>query len=301
MTIEHIEDLKVYVQVIDSGHLAAAGRVLGLSATLVSRRLARLEAALGVRLLTRTTRRLHVTDEGKVFYSRCQRILSELAHAQRELLPTSNEISGTVRVVLPTSMLSYGIMDALNDFMLHNPLIVIQVQISDEPVDLLAGGWDVGTHIGVPNDSSHIGRHLGAVSPKIAATPEYLARYGLPESPLELSQHDCIRVVRRGVVHEYWPIIDKQGEVQKVPISGRLICHDFITLYSAMCAGVGIGLIPLAALRKAQAKGELIEILPDCRIEGVTLYAIIPAGRNKLPRVQVFVNWLRSFMETLDV
>ncbi|WP_299495247.1 LysR family transcriptional regulator [uncultured Shewanella sp.] len=300
MKIQHIDDLKVYVQVIDSGHLAAAGRVLGLSATLVSRRLARLESALGVRLLARTTRRIHVTDEGKVFYARCQRILSELDDAERELQPISNVVSGTVKAVLPTSMLSYGIMDALNDFMMQHPQLTVQVQLSDEPVDLLAGGWDVATHIGVPHDSSHIGRRLGSLSPKIAATPDYLAQHGIPETPFELSQHECIRVVRSGEVHEYWPIMNESGEVQKVPINGRLICHDFITLYSALCAGVGIGLIPVAALRKAQEKGELTEILPHCRVEGVTLYAIIPSGRNKLPKVQVFVDWLTSFMEILN-
>ncbi|WP_298770719.1 LysR family transcriptional regulator [uncultured Shewanella sp.] len=300
MKIQHLDDLKVYVQVIDSGHLAAAGRVLGLSATLVSRRLARLESALGVRLLERTTRRLHVTDEGKVFYSRCQRILSELDLAQSELLPIGNEMSGKVKVVLPTSMLSYGIMDALKDFMGQYPFIEIQVQLSDEPVDLLVGGWDVATHIGAPHDSSHIGRRLGTISPKIAATPDYLVRHGLPKTPLELSQHECIRVVRSGVEHEYWPIVNEEGEMQKVPINGRLICHDFITLYSAMCAGVGIGLLPLAALRKAQQEEQLVEVLPDCQVEGITLYAIIPTGRNKLPRVRVFVNWLATFMETLD-
>ena len=299
MTIEHISDLQVYAQVVDSGSLAAAGRVLGLSPPLVSRRLARLERSLGVRLLTRTTRSLHVTDEGRAFYVRCQKILAELALAESELQPFSSEVSGIVRVVLPTSMLAYGIMDALKDLLEAHPLLTVQVRLSDQPVDLLAGGWDVATHIGAPEDSSHIGKLLGTITPRLAATAEYLAQHGIPEVPADLSKHQCIRVASDRT-QEHWPIIDIEGATQRVPIGGQLICNDVISLYTAMCSGLGIGLLPKAALRRAEEEGELTEVLPGCRVEGNTLFALIPAGRNKLPRVCVVADWLAKFMQSLD-
>ncbi len=299
VTIDHIEDLQVYVQVVDSGALAAAGRVLGLSPTLVSRRLARIEDALGVRLLERTTRSLHVTDEGRSFYARCRRILAELEAAEGELKPALSEVSGTVRVVLPTSMLAYGIMTALKELLDAHPLLTVQVRLSDQAVDLLAGGWDVATHIGVPGDSSHIGRRLGTISPRLAATPEYLAREGIPEIPLDLSKHQCIRVAPDRE-QQHWPIIDQGGVTQRIPIGGRLICHDFITLYTAMCSGLGIGMLPRAALRKAEKDGVLTEVLPGCQVESNTLYALMPAGRQGVPRLRAFVSWLVAFMRTLD-
>lgn len=296
MKIDHIEDLQVFVQVVDSGTLAGAGRVLSLAPTLVTRRLARLESSLGVRLLERTTRRLHVTDEGRAFYARCCRILSELEVAEEELQPASNNVVGVVRVVLPTSMLAYGIMDSLNVFLLNYPQLSVQIRLSDQPVDLIAGGWDVATHIGVPEDSSHIGRRLGRISPRLAATQEYLAKQGIPEHPLDLSKHKCIRMTGQ----EQWPIIDKNGTTQNVPIGGQLMCHDVISLYTAMCAGMGIGLLPNAALKKAQEKGLLTQVLPDCQVESNTLYALMPAGRQSLPRIRLTVDWLAEFMGALD-
>lgn len=296
MKIEHIEDLRVFVQVVDSGTLAAAGRVLSLAPTLVTRRLARLEASLGVRLLERTTRRLHVTDEGRAFYARCSRILRELEVAEAELQPASASVAGVVRVVLPTSMLAYGIMDSLNSFLKKHPHLAIQIRLSDQSVDLIAGGWDVATHIGVPSDSSHIGRRLGIISPRLAATAEYLAQQGIPETPIDLSKHQCIRMAGQ----EQWPIIDKNGITQHVPIGGQLMCHDVISLYTAMCAGLGIGLLPRAALKKAQDEGVLTPVLPDCQVESNTLYALIPAGRQGLPRIRLTVDWLSEFMASLD-
>lgn len=300
MAVEHIEDLRVFVQIVDTGTLAAAGRVLGLPATLVSRRLARLEESLAVRLIERTTRRLHITEEGWTFYARCRRVLAELESAELELTAESSAVSGTVRTVLPTSMLAYGVMDALKAFMDEHPQLTIEVQLSDRPVDLLAGGWDVATHIGIPTDSSHISRRLGTLSPRLAATPEYLARHGVPKDPMDLATHECIRQMVGGVPVKEWPIVNAVGELQRVPVSGRLICYDIISLYTAMCSGHGIGLVPMAALRKARQEGLLVEVLADCYADGPTLFALIPAGRNKMQRVRLFTEWLASFMETLN-
>lgn len=299
MSIDHIKDLKVFVQVVDSGTLSGAGLVLNLAPTIVSRRLSRLEDAIGMRLLERTTRRLHVTDEGRTFYARCRRILHELEEAQDELRPVSNEISGTVRIVLPSSMLAYGIMNSLKELLELHPKLTVQIRLSDHAVDLIAGGWDIATHIGVPSDSSHIGRRLGEIKPCLAATEGYLTRQGIPKLPIEISKHQCIRFNSKQP-QEHWPIIDHNGNTQKVPIGGQLICDDVITLFNAMCAGYGIGLLPRAVLKKAEKDGVLTQVLPDCTVESNTLYALIPSGRQGLPKIRLVVEWLVGFMETLD-
>lgn len=299
MKIQHLEDIQVYAQVVDSGSLASAGRVLNLSSTLVSRRIARLEKSLGVRLLERTTRSLCVTDEGQVFYRRCRRILAELEDAEQDLVPASTRVSGIVRALLPTSMLAYGVMTSLKALLKQHPNLTVQIQLADSQVDLMAGGWDVATHIGAPKDSSHIGRRLGVIEPRLAATAEYLNLAGKPQTPMDLTQHQCIRMsVSQTQTH--WTVIDDQGISQDVPIGGQLICHDVISLVTAMKSGLGIGLIPRASLMLALEKGELLEVLPDCHIEANPLYALIPSGRNQLPRIKVFVDWLAQFIQSLN-
>lgn len=299
MPIEHVDDLRVYAQVVERGTLAAAGRSLDMSPTLVSRRLARLERAVGVRLVERTTRSLHVTHEGRAFYRRSRRILGELEVAERELRPVSTEVEGTVRIVLPTSMLAYGIMDALDDLLTTHPKLSVHVRVSDEATDVLDGGWDIATHFGVPDHTSHVGQLLGSISPVLAATPDYLAHSGTPEHPLDLSSHECIRA-GSGALADEWPIVDTTGVTHRVPIGGRLTCHDVITLYTAMTAGLGIGLIPRAVLRRAQRAGLLDEVLPGCHLEGPTIYAVMPVGRHRLPRIRAVVEWLADFMQALD-
>ena len=250
MAIDHIDDLRVFAQVVDSGTLAAAGRVLDLSPTLVSRRLARLEQSLGVRLLERTTRSLRITEEGRAFYARCHRILTEMDFAVAELQPASQAVSGLVRVVLPSSTLAYGIMESLRELLDLHPELSVHIQLSDHPVDLLAGGWDVATHIGPPRDSSHVGKRLGTITAHLVATPEYLARAGIPEQPSDLSHHQCLRFASHQS-QNFWPIIDGSGQLHRIPVGGRLICHDLITLLNAVNAGWGIGVLPNVALKKA--------------------------------------------------
>ena len=299
MQLDHLEDLRVFVQIVDSGSLAAAGRILNISATLVSRRIARLETSLNVRLLERSTRRLKVTDEGRAFYLRCRRILTELEAAEEELKPASHDVSGVVRAVLPTSLLAYGVMNALKILLAQHPELTVQLQVSDSDVDLLGGGWDVATHIGLPKDSGHIGKYLGDIAPKLAATESYLEASGEPLTPMDLIQHQCIRI-KRQKTQTHWPITDAEGQSHQVPITGQLICHDVISLYSAMKAGLGIGLIPAASLKSAKQKGELVEVLETCRVESNSLYALIPAGRHKVVRIKVFVDWLAQFVQSLN-
>jgi DNA-binding transcriptional LysR family regulator len=299
MAIERVEDLRVFVQVVDSGNLTAAGRVLGLSAPLVSRRLARLEEGLGVRLIQRTTRTMSITDEGRTFYGRCRRILADLEAAEAEVRPVEGAVEGTVRVVLPTSLLAYGVMESLRTFLDATPRLTVDLQLSDGPVDLVGGGWDVATHIAAPPDSTHIARRLCHLSPRFAATSEYLARHGIPELPADLSQHRCLRFAG-AKVQTHFAVIDAEGVSQRVPVGGSLICRDILSMYTAICAGVGIGVVPLAVLQRDHALGLLTPVLPRCRSMGNDLFALIPAERHRLPRVRAFTDWLAEFMQALN-
>ena len=134
--------------------------------------------------------------------------------------------------------------------------------------------------------------------PSLAATPEYLARRGTPETPVDLANHSCLRY-GSDRKQDYWSIVDERGMTHRVPIGGQMIGDDLVSVYSAMRASLGIGAIPRGSLKRAQAEGTLVEVLPGCHIKGETLYALIPAGRNRLPRNRVFVDWLTEYMRNL--
>ena len=289
----------MFVQAVESGTLVAAGRILGLAPSIVSRRLARLERALGVRLLQRTTRSLSVTDEGRTFYGRCRTILSELEAAQVDVAPSQDETAGTVRAVLPSNTVVHGLMDSLHGLLQAHPRLTVHVQLSDRGTDLQSGGWDVAAHVGAPPDSTHVSRRLCKITPVMAATPAYLARHGTLKTPIDLASHRCLRFGATERTQYHWPVVDAAGVTHRIPVGGPVISEDLVTLYSALRAGMGIGVLPQSRLRQYEAEGALEQVLPGCHLEQVWMYALVPAGRHRLPRIRIFVDWLAEYMQSL--
>lgn len=295
MALDSIEALRVFVQVVDSGGLSAAGRVLGLAPTLVSRRLARLEEELGVVLLQRTTRRLSITDEGRDFYRRCRRILDEVEAATEELLPVPGQARGRVRAALPTVTASLGIMEAAAELLDEHPGLSLQLRFSDQPVDLLAGAWDVAVHVGPPPDSTHIARRIAHVSPVLAATPEYLARAGIPTKPRDLWDHECLRFISERP-QDTWTLVSGKGREQTVPVRGRFESDNSAALGEALRAGLGIGIRPQSEIEAGVEDGTLVHVLPKWRMAGIPLYLLTPAGRRRVPRIRIFADWLAEYL-----
>jgi len=299
MALDSIEALRVFVQVVDSGQLGAAGRILGLARTLVSRRIARLEDELGVQLLVRTTRSLRVTDEGEEFYRRCRRILAEVEDASQAVRTVVGEVRGTVRARLPTVMASPRLQASLRVLLESNPRLNVQLSFSDQPVDLVAGGWDIAVLAGPPPDSTHIARRVARMRPGLAATPEYLARAGIPQRPEDLAEHECLRFISDRP-QDTWTLINDVGTEQEVPVHGRLESDNSAALRDAMLAGVGIGLVSSVEIASAVDEGRLVHVLPDWTMAPFTLYSLTPAGRTGIPRIRHFSEWIRAYLLTLQ-
>jgi DNA-binding transcriptional LysR family regulator len=299
MALESIDAIRVFVQVVESGSLTAAGRIVGLSPTLVSRRIARLEDELGARLLHRTTRSQTLSEEGRLFYRRALRILEDLDEAADVVRPTPGQPRGTVRAVLPTIVRSMDVMPSLAAFLAEHPGVSLQVAFSDQPVDVIAGAWDVAVHIGRPPESSHISRRLCTVMARLGATPDYLARRGIPRTPQDLSDHECLRFISDRP-QDRWVLVHDSGEEVVVPVSGRFESDNSAALADALVAGMGIGIRAGQALEQGIADGSLQAVLPGWCFEGVTLYALIPTGRKRVPRVRAFVEWLAEYMSAFD-
>ena len=292
--LRNMRSLSTYVQVVESGSLSAAARALAASLPMVSRDLAHLEETLGVVLLQRTTRRLSVTDEGAAFYRRARRIIDEWSAAVDDLRPAADAVHGTVRLIMPTVTLPNGLPQALGELMDLYPDLRLQIATTDQPVDLVGGGWDIGVFLGSPRDSTHVVRYLVRMPGPLAAAPAYVERRGLPAHPRELEQHECLRFLHDRE-QKQWTLMGPGGATQAWPVGGRLEMRSSGALAACLFAGLGIGPVLRGALPGAVERGELVHVLPEWAWEETPMYALVPQGRIAVPRVRAVLDWLTDY------
>lgn len=291
--LENLSDVRVFAQVFESGGLTAAGKVLRLPTNQVSRRLSRLESALGVRLFDRTTRKVVTTAEGRSFYPRALRLL-ESAREAEEVSQRQTALEGAVRVAVRTTTIEFGFVAALSRRLLAHEELSVQLLVRDEPLDLVAEGLDVAVMVGSLPDSSHVARLVGRAEYVLAASPAYLKRRGAPETPAQLAEHQALR--RHGMPPETeWTLVGPRQKEVSVAIGGRFECNDSRALATAVEEGLGIGLRPA---REVQAsRGRLVRVLPAWKLPLIPVWAVSPPGRTRLARVALVVDVLRSIFE----
>ena len=276
--LDSIAEVRVFAQVVDSGGLSAAARVLGIPPNTVSRTLSRLEEALGVRLLARTTRRVSLTEEGRLFYEHALDLLAASTKAEAAVRPAHAGLQGTLRVAVRTTTIQFGFMDALSQLLAEHPALRIQLMVSDGDVDLLASGIDIALRVGAQPDSTLVSRSIGAVDFVLAAAPRYLVRAGRPHKPRDLSAHECIRALAaRPQTH--WRIEGPRGRSEDVLVMGRLECSDVRAQADAIYAGLGIGVRPAGEVRLAAKARTLERVLPEWRLEPIAVRVVQPPGR----------------------
>ena len=295
--LENLSDVRIFVQVMESGGLTAAGRVLRMPTNQVSRRLARLEAALGARLLHRTTRRVTPTDDGRAFYARALRLLDQAREAEEEV-GRASALEGALRVAVRTTSVEVGFVEEVTRLLLANPGLSLQLLVMDEQVDPVAAGLDLVVQVGSLSDSSAIARPVGQASYVLAASPDYVKRNGAPLSPADLVRHQSIR--RHGSPPETeWTLMGPRGELMSVPIAGRFECSDSRAQAAAMREGLGIALRPAGEVREAAKAGRLVRVLPAWKLPPIPVWAVLSPGRTRLARVTLLVEALRKVIRQL--
>lgn len=283
---DHVQlrDVARFAAVVEAGGFTAAARILGESTKQVSRRIARLEAELGVRLLHRTTRSVHPTPEGREWYGAARQALDALEGASERLRPSQTE--GRVRVQVPTLFVDM-VIDWLGELMEHHPGLHIDLLVGDLADDMLALGLDVALTAVPPSNAGVLLKRLGAAAPLLAAHPDYLARHGTPSEPRALAAHECLRFYSdRG--QSEWPLLHDDGTLERVPVGGRLASNDSRTLLRALESGMGIG--PLLGTDW----GELVRVLPGWRMAGIDMFLAVAPGRRRVARVRTVVNGLEA-------
>ncbi|HUS31886.1 MAG TPA: LysR family transcriptional regulator, partial [Kofleriaceae bacterium] len=270
---------------------SAAARDLGLVKSAVSKRISLLEERLGVRLLTRTTRKLSLTEDGARFYEHCAALLAAADAAEEAVAGASSEPRGRLLVNAPVSFAQMYLTDALAGFLRKHPSIEVDLSADDRMVDVVEGGFDVVVRITRLADSSMVARRLSMDRLVVCASPDYLARHGRPETPAELVGHNCLHYSLVSQAGE-WRFRDAQKQPFVVPIAGNFRTTDGATLWRAALAGVGIAVTPLFMVARDVQAGRLELLLEGARKAEIGIYAMF-ASRRQLPaRTKLLVEHL---------
>lgn len=293
--MDKLTGIVAFVRTADLGSFVAAGRVLEVSASAVGKAVARLEHELGVRLLQRSTRRVSLTEEGRLFHERCRRILDDLDDARAMLSQTLERPRGRLRVTAP--IVSYHLLlPLLPEFLARYPAVELDLDFNDRIVDLIEEGIDVAIRSGVLPDSRLVSRPLWPYRMLLCASPAYLSRRGQPANAADLAVHDgiCFRYPNSGKLLE-WPAGARGAEGDATPTLQRsLVFNNMEAVRGAALRGLGIGCMPDFLVREPLADGALSRVLDDdvqSRSAG-RYHGVWATSRHLSPKVRVFVDFL---------
>lgn len=284
-----LEQIEAFAAVAEQGGFAAAARALGRDASVISRRLDALETRLGVRLLSRTTRRVALTETGTSYLRRVQAILAEISAADVEAAEGSTEPRGLLRLSMPATFARLWVAPWLPEFLQMHPHVRIELHHGDRFVDLVSEGFDGAIRLGVLNDSSLIVRRLAGFETVLCASPEYIRVRGAPERPQDLEHHACI-----GLSH-LWPDwrLRRGEESVTVRVSGPIVSDEGGSMTAAGVAGAGIMLASEWSIGHDLASGRLVRVLPKWRLDWTSaVHIVLPPGRFVPAKARVFVDRL---------
>ena len=291
--MESLGSLDVFVRVSESRSFTAAGQQLGISASAVSKTIARLEERLSVRLFHRSTRTVNLTPEGALFLERCRRILSEVKEAEAELLQTRGTPQGKLRTSLPS--LGTLFMPKLGDFKRRYPEIELDIDYSDRLVDVIEEGFDAVIRSGTPSDSRLVARRLGTCRKVFVGAPGYFSKAGMPSKPEDLTSHARLhyRFPSTGKL-DVWPLGDKTEMIPERPAS--MVTN---TLDPQVCfaeQGLGIAYLPEIAVRRQLEQGSLVTVLDEYDRENMVFHVLWPSGRHLSVKIRLFVDFVTSHL-----
>lgn len=289
--MDRFADMQMFVKVVETASISAAADKLDVAKSAVSRRLAELEARLGVQLFQRTTRRMNLTDSGRSFYERCLRILADLDEAELAVSQQHGALSGKLRVALPLSFGLLHLEPIINAFATAHPEVEFDLDFNDRQIDLMQEGFDVAVRIATLSDSSLIARRMAVVRHMASASPAYLAQHGTPQTPQELANHVCLGYSNLATP-EIWTYHDAKNNLGHVKVLLNMIANNGDFLCRAAIAGQGIVMQPTFYMADAICRGDLVPILCNYQWPELNAYALYPPTRHLSTRVRAFVDFL---------
>lgn len=284
-----LNQMSLFVQVVQAGSFAEAARRLAMPPTTLSRQVAQLEDALQARLLQRTTRKLTLTDAGRTLFDQCAAQIDALRDAACQLAGESQTPKGSVRVAAPAGFLEFFEMGWIAEFLDRYPGVQVEFVLADAMADFIGEGIDVAFRGSAElPDSSLVARKVASGYLALAASPAYLAARGTPRRVEDLATHDCIRAVGPTAGPTTWRLNGPDGPTQ-VTVNGRFSANSGPALKKAAIGGLGICLLPIGSLQPSLRSGELVEVLPGVANSVGNMYVVYPSRRYVRPAVTAFV------------
>lgn len=284
-----LNDLEVFARVVEKAGFSRAAQELGVPASTVSRRVSRLEDTLGVRLLQRTTRKMHLTEAGRTYFEQISLALRQIQSAEENL----RQVQGAPRGLIRLSTVEEPFIESiLFKFLKSFPDVSLEIDKSHRRVDLIAEGFDLAIRAGTLADSSLVAHKLIATGPVLVASPHYLTIHGTPESVGDLRKHDCV-ILGTTATAATWQLGSLE-EPERVSVSGRIAVNSFISAVEACTHALGIGLFPEGFIGPWLESGELVQILPQAVSQRTGLWVVHPSRTLISPAVRGLIDFIKE-------
>ncbi|TRY31299.1 LysR family transcriptional regulator [Aliiglaciecola sp. M165] len=289
--MNQLEEMRIFVTLVECKSASKAAEKLGLANSAVSRRMKDLESRLGVQLMQRTTRRMHITEDGETYFQRCKRILEDIEETESLISSSAQRLQGTIKIAAPLSFGIGHLSSALAAFMHQHEAIEIDLDMSDRRVDIIQEGFDLALRIGQLEDSSLRARKLSHIKHVVCCSPAFLRQYGPIDTPEKLMQVPtlCYSNIKQP---DRWRYQTAKGEASDVQVSPRMRSSNGDSLREAAVAGLGIICEPTFICHTAIKRGLLVPVLTDYQWFDMDLYAIYPQTRHVSARVRTFIDFL---------
>lgn len=285
-----MDELDVFVTVVEEQGFSAAAKRLDSTPAAVSRRVKALEQRLGVRLLQRTTRKVQLTEAGELYFREVSRLLGELRNVEQQLDEVTGQATGELRIVAPMSFGQCRLAPIVARFALAHPKLRVSLMLEDRETDIVSEGMDLALRVAYPSDLSLVARPIAPVPRYVCASPEYLARRGTPRSPTDLPQHDCLHynVISE---REEWTFGGPEGD-ETIVIKGVFCSNNGEVLAEAAMQGLGITLLPDFIIEDALAEGRLVRILKDRERSPLSLFVLYPSRHHVPAKTRLFIEYM---------
>jgi len=302
-TLAHwrVQDLEVFVQLVECGSFTKAGLLLGMSTSAISKRLAALEEHLRVRLLDRTSRAVSMTSDGREFYARAASVCQQLREAETSLHAPDGQLHGSLRVSIPTAAVEMGILGDLVDISARHPALNMEIYLSDRSVDLVGRALDASLFLTDDPDRHQGDLVLGLQSTVLVAAPAFLDRMGRPTCPEELGALRSIRAISRRGNPIPWNLYGPDGGEFCVPVAGPTILSDDLRVtYMSAISGGGLARLPLAYVADKTHPGRLEQVLPPWRFRPIVLMATLRHRHVPSKKVQALIDLVKVGLDRMD-
>jgi DNA-binding transcriptional LysR family regulator len=289
-----LNDIALYVEVAKRKNFSRAAQALDIPTSTLSRRVSELERGIGMRLLNRSTRRIDLTEAGKIYYERCRHLVDEARVAHEQLASLSGQPKGKLRISISTSLAQLFLPAVMGAFARKYPDIECDFDLSARAIDPISNPFDVALRFGAQPDSNLIARRLVLMPNQLYASPEYLAANGVPQAPQDLAHHQCLRQTR-SKAPSVWTL-HSGNTVERVEVSGQMSASHAGVLGRLASSGMGITSLPVFdAMRRAIEQSGLVRVLPEWHLSPIPLYALLPT-RNPPAKTTAFLDFIEPHL-----